>query len=127
MATTRTGIRTAAVSSRAARLLTAACGSREPGRIRGPYGPRSHRSLAPLARSFRDAQPNLLRREAEAALAAVVARQRDLKLRAVEVGPQRVGEVHLRVRRFPQEEVRQPLLARRANDEIELGQPVRRQ
>ena len=41
--------------------------------------------------------------------------------RAAEVGPQRVGEVELGVGRLPQQEVRQPLLARGADEQVELA------
>src|SRR6185503_166970 len=90
MATTRSGMRTAAVSSRAARLLT-----RRPG-------------------SFWRDRPQLdllLGGEPEAALAALVHGDRVHEVGAPEVGPHRVREVELGVGHFPEQEVRQPLLA----------------
>src|SRR5206468_2168210 len=44
------------------------------------------------------------------------------ELRRAEVGPHRVGEIQLRVRALPQQEVRQSLLSARADQEIHVRQ-----
>ena len=44
-----------------------------------------------------------------------------------EVGPERLREDELGVRRLPQQEVREPLLARRPDEEVDLGQLRRRE
>src|SRR5436189_4435157 len=101
MATIRMGTSTTAVSSRATRLLK--------------------------ARSFGRDRPqlDLIRREPETALATLVRGDRVHEIGTFEVRPHRVGEVELRVRGFPQEKVRQALLARRPDDEIEGGEGPR--
>ena len=67
---------------------------------------------------------NLLARAAEAALAAPVRLQRLVELGLAERRPERLGEVQLGVGRLPEQEVRQPLLARRADQQVQLGQPA---
>src|SRR5689334_9003804 len=57
---------------------------------------------------------------AEPALARVELRQAALERRAVEVGPQLVGEHELRVCGLPQQVVRDPLLAARSDDEVRV-------
>src|SRR5947209_6145351 len=91
MATIRIGTSTTAVSSRATRLLK--------------------------ARSFGRDRPqlDLIRREPKAALAPLVCGDRVHEIGALEVGPHRVRKIELGVRGFPQEEVRQALLAGRAD------------
>ena len=49
-------------------------------------------------------------------------RSRRHRCAPVDVGPQHVGEHHLGVRRLPEHEVRQPLLARRAPDQVGVRQ-----
>src|SRR4051812_41473562 len=44
-----------------------------------------------------------------------------------EVGPEHVGEDELGVGALPEEEVRDPALAARAHEQVELGQPLRPQ
>src|SRR4051812_34131735 len=74
---------------------------------------------AGLRRGLRGGQ--LLARAAEAALAAAEGGERFLERRGAEVRPERIGEVELRVRELPQEEIGDALLAARANEEIRLG------
>src|SRR5215210_1547394 len=58
------------------------------------------------------------RHQPEATLSRSVSLQRALDLALVEVGPERRRAVKLRVRRLPDEEVRQTQLARRADDKV---------
>src|SRR5689334_24586715 len=59
---------------------------------------------------------------AEASMAAGELEQRGVERIGPEVGPQRVAAVELRVRRLPDEEVREPLLAAGPDHEIRVGQ-----
>jgi len=48
--------------------------------------------------------------------------KRNLEVAGAEVGPQRVRDVQLRVRRLPEQEIADSHLARRADDEVGVGQ-----
>src|SRR5438067_9873626 len=54
----------------------------------------------------------------EAPLAALEREHRLEQLASAEVGPQHARDVELRVRDLPQQEVRDPLLARRADEQV---------
>src|SRR5689334_11968416 len=69
----------------------------------------------------------LLAGAAEAALAALVRRDRLAEGLGAEVGPERVGEVELGVRELPQQEVGDALLAAGADEEVWLGREGHRQ
>src|SRR5687768_17551780 len=62
----------------------------------------------------------LLAGATEAPLAAAVGCDRRIQRRAVEIGPERVGEVQLGVRELPQQEVADALLAPGADEEVGL-------
>src|SRR5262245_5089128 len=62
----------------------------------------------------------LLAGTAEAPLAAAVGSDGEVERRGVEVGPQRVGEIKLGVRKLPQQEVADALLAAGADEEVRL-------
>src|SRR6516165_99658 len=55
---------------------------------------------------------------AEAALAALVGFDRGKQLTRAEIGPQRVGEIQLRIGRLIKNKVRQPHLARGSNQQV---------
>src|ERR671918_1861084 len=57
----------------------------------------------------------------ESALAALILENRLEQIAAREVRPQHGDDVQLRVRELPEEEVRDPLLARGANEQIRVG------
>ena len=58
---------------------------------------------------------------AEAPLAAGVPGERRIERRGVEVGPEDVGEVQLRVGELPQQEIADALLAAGADQQVGLG------
>src|SRR5258706_7083762 len=62
----------------------------------------------------------LLARAAEAALALAIGGHRGIEGRGIEVRPQRFGEIELRVRELPEEEVGDALLAAGADEKIRL-------
>ena len=71
-----------------------------------------------------DEDHRLLLRSGSAAVAALPGAevaQRPQEVDLAEVRPERVAEVELRVDRLPQQEARQPLLARGADDQIGVG------
>src|SRR5579862_4550592 len=79
-------------------------------------------SMAVLAGLFRGfALGELLARAPEAALAAAVGGDRLVERGGPEIGPQRLGEVELRVRELPEKEVRHARLAPGADEEVGLG------
>src|SRR5215510_13698862 len=60
----------------------------------------------------------------EAAVAGVIPGDGGRELGGAEVGPHRVGEVQLGVGAFPQQEVRQALLAAAADQQVDVGKQV---
>src|SRR6266511_321619 len=62
---------------------------------------------------------------AEASCALTKGKQRLVDVLDIEVGPVDRQEAELGVGALPEQEVREPHLAGRANDEIGIGQPVR--
>src|SRR5690348_5689193 len=64
---------------------------------------------------------HLLARAPEAALAPGVRRYRGRQRARVEIGPQQVGVIKLGVGELPQQEVGDPLLAARADEQVGLG------
>src|SRR5688572_3537776 len=69
----------------------------------------------------------LLARAAEAPLAPAVRRDRLVERRAVEIGPQRLGEIKLGVGELPQQKVGDALLAPGADEKIGLGRIAHRE
>src|SRR5688572_21119172 len=69
----------------------------------------------------------LLARAAEAPLALAVRRDRLVERRAVEIGPQRLGEIELGVGKLPEQEVGDALLAPGADEKIGLGRIAHRE
>src|SRR5687768_5986231 len=63
---------------------------------------------------------------AEAPLPAAKVGDRPFQIRRGEVRPPRVGEVQLRIRRFPQEEIAEAALAASANEQIDVRADARR-
>src|SRR6516164_4819557 len=59
---------------------------------------------------------------AETALAATEGGERLGEVGRLEFGPHSLGEVQLRIGAFPQQEVREPLLAGGADDEVDIAQ-----
>ena len=60
--------------------------------------------------------------EPEPSLPSLIVEDRGQQVLLIEVGPQCIGKIELRVRRLPQKEVADSLLAARAYDEIGVGQ-----
>src|SRR5258705_9499975 len=106
------GAATAATRNRCARLPSATKGGA---------------NLSRLRRSRFDVGSELRGGEAESTLAGRVLVEALVQVVAAELGPQDVDEDQLGVRDLPQHEVRDPLLAARADEEVERGQPGGRQ
>src|SRR5437016_7295674 len=127
----RTGTRRTAYRSRSA---SAGPRPETPGRRTPPPGPRARRrASSPAGRPSPTARTSRARRSrrssrrrlgqaAEAALARPEIAHGTRQLRRAEVGPHGVGEVQLGIGGFPQEEVREPLLAAGANQEVDVGE-----
>src|SRR5438105_2501992 len=64
---------------------------------------------------------DLLRRLAEAPLARRVVGKRGVERGGVEIGPELLAEIQLRIRRLPQQEIGDALLAAGADDEVGVG------
>ena len=69
---------------------------------------------------MRDQKALTARRTSARAPANCVERRAEVV--GAEVGPERVGEDELRVRRLPEQEVRDPELARGADEKVDLGE-----
>src|SRR3954468_16464570 len=70
---------------------------------------------------------DLLARASEAPLAAAVRRNGGIQGCAIEVRPQGFGEVELRIRQLPKEEVADALLAAGADKKVRLGRVAHRE
>src|SRR5688572_25549906 len=70
---------------------------------------------------------DLLAGAAEAALALAVGLDREVERRGVEIRPERLGEVELRVRELPEEEVADALLPAGADEQVRLGRIAHRE
>src|SRR5512143_3689484 len=64
----------------------------------------------------------LLLRQPEPALPPLVLDKRRMQVLFREVGPERIGEIKFRVCGLPEEEVADPLLAARADDQVRVGE-----
>src|SRR5438552_6047314 len=69
----------------------------------------------------------LLAGASKAALALPVGGKRRVERRSIEVGPQRVGEIELRIRQLPEEKIADALLPSGANEQVRLGRIAHRQ
>ena len=85
-------------------------------RLRAPAAPKAHPRVSSLSVSVDMAYtaPNLRLRSLEA-------QKRTQKFIAIEVWPQGIGHVKLRIRHLPQQEIRQAHLARRTNYQVRIG------
>src|SRR5262245_27660324 len=72
------------------------------------------------ARSFGGSELRSTAEAAEAALTAMKISERQAQIIGAEVRPQRVDEAELGVGRLPKQEVRQPLLAAGADEEVDV-------
>src|SRR2546425_12727839 len=63
----------------------------------------------------------LLAGASEAALALPVGGKRRVERRSIEVGPQRVGEIELRIRQLPEEKIAYALLPSGVDEQVRLG------
>src|SRR5216117_3155780 len=69
----------------------------------------------------------LLAGTSKAALALPVRGKRRVERRSIEVGPQRVGEIELRIRQLPEEKIADALLPSGADEQVRLGRVAHRQ
>src|SRR6185295_512619 len=104
----------------AARIATGASTADEMTRRTRLLGPEAD-SGTPGCGSVTNSGSGLDGEPAEPALAAAIFLDRGFERGAVEVGPIDRREHKLRISRLPQQEVRQPLLARGADDEVGIA------
>src|SRR5262249_13357560 len=72
-------------------------------------------------------RPNLFAGSSEAALTLLVGSDRGVECIRVEVGPEEIGEIELRVGKLPQQKVRNALLSSGADEQVRLGRIGHRQ
>src|SRR6267143_3826080 len=112
-----TASRTAAVITRVLSMNARAFPPARQGALRDPP------PAAAVALGFFE----LLAGPPEAALALLIPRDRRIELLGVEIGPQLRGEIQFGIRKLPQQEITDALLASGANEQIGFRRVVERQ